>query len=99
MNTKPDLSVLLSAVILMIGLLGMPAVYNFTNTKQMDNPSPRWSVVSVNNPSLRNPPHAILLNNQTGQVRYLSNGLVGPDDESRESHTAVFMSSPKTPHP
>ena len=85
MNTK-------SAVILMIGLLGMPAVFNFT--KQMDSPGPRWSVVPVAREQREHfsSPWAILLDNRTGQVRYLLHSRV--DDRGE---TQVTMSKPAIP--
>ncbi len=101
MNTK-------AAVILMIGLLGMPAVFNFTNTKQMANPGqqpmagPRWSVVPVaeNKQFERNAPAwGILLDNRTGTVRYLLSGLAGPEGGEFFTNQRVSMSKPTTPNP
>jgi hypothetical protein len=93
MNTK-------SAVILMIGLLGIPAVFNFT--KQMDSPGPRWSVVPVARKERHGPQATwgILLDNRTGEVRYLLSGLAGIGPEGRFfNSTKVFMSPPATPNP
>lgn len=101
MNTK-------SAVILMIGLLGMPAVFNFT--KQMDSPGPRWSVVPVSGnrplgsaPGLGTgdgPAWGILLDNRTGQVRFLSSDYNGSNPEGKFfTNERVFMSPPATPNP
>ena len=93
MNTK-------SAVILMIGLLGIPAVFNFT--KQMDSPGPRWSVVPVARESryVTDPMWGILLDNRTGEVRYLLDDVAkGGDGKYSLTNTRVFMSPPATPNP
>ena len=78
MNTK-------AAVILMLGLLGMPAVFNFTKTMVPTTDRPRWSVVPISR--FQNRPFdtfAILLDNATGQVRSLTDGStdVGPEVSS-----------------
>ena len=91
MNTK-------SAVILMIGLLGMPAVFNFTTP--LASPGQRWTVVPVdagNTPTHMIKPRAVLLDNQTGATRMITDDLIGEEGKKIPSAMQIRLSNTVSP--
>ena len=90
MNTK-------AAVILMIGLLGMPAVFNFTTPPA--SPGPRWTVVPVGSgPSENYPtPRALIVDNRTGETSMIHDSLVGGEGKKVFSPQNILMSNSVSP--